>query len=101
MTTNTRDSHDFQVRGELTQKTMEEICDELVTLVHGMRSQVANADAVMHLAADALVTYGKKKRRSKKEIRPKFAVGYDQVNSYPTKLLKNIQVVVYAERRKS
>jgi len=97
MTTNTRDSHDFQVRGELTQKTMEEICDELVTLVHGMRSQVANADAVMHLAADALVTYGK----SKKEIRPKLAVGYDRVNSYPTKLLKNIQVVVYAERRKS
>jgi hypothetical protein len=39
MTTKMSEPTIFQVRGELTQKTMEEICDELVTLVHGMRSQ--------------------------------------------------------------
>jgi hypothetical protein len=48
------------VQGDLTDKTLDELCDEIETLAHEMRQakHIRHATTIMHLAADAVVTYG-------------------------------------------
>ena len=50
----------FRVQGDLTDKTLDELCDEIETLAHEMRQakHIRHATTIMHLAADAVVTYG-------------------------------------------
>jgi hypothetical protein len=47
------------VQGDLTDKTLDELCDEIETLAHEMRQakHIRHATIIMHLAADAVVTY--------------------------------------------
>ena len=50
----------FRVQGDLTDKTLDELCDEIETLAHEMRQakHIRHATTIMHLAADAVVTHG-------------------------------------------
>jgi len=50
----------FRVQGEKTEMTLEQLCDEIETLANEMRqvNHINHASTIMHLAADAAVTYG-------------------------------------------
>jgi hypothetical protein len=50
----------FVVRGECSTFDLSELCDKIETLAHEMRQirNIGNAETIMHLAADVLVSFG-------------------------------------------